>query len=393
MTFDDAIRLRALDDYRVLDTPPEEALDGLAGLAAKFLRAPIALVSFVAEERQWFKARYGLEYTETPREWAFCDHAIRAGETLVVPDATADARFVDNPLVAGPDHIRFYCGTPLRTPDGHGLGTLCVLDTEPRAPTADEVVVLEMLARQVEIELEIRRRLLMLEDSLGAARDRQRSKELLASMIVHDMRGPLTSIMMLAMGIAPADAPSKVDLELLLVEAERMGRMLTDILDVCLHEVGGLRARRIVFPIASLARNVASRVVRAFEHPPAIRVEGSDALMVDADPELVTRTLENLLANGLNHARDAGEIVVSSAAASDGRVKVEVRDQNDVIADTDRESIFDAFKRGPSQSKHRGYGLGLSFCRIAVETHGGKLSVAANGDGVGNCFSFDLPAA
>lgn len=102
MTFDDAKRLRALDDYRVLDPPPEEALDGLAKLTAKVLRAPIVLVSLVAKERRWFKTHHGLEYAETPREWSFCDHAIRAGATLVVPDATQDPRFVDNPLVSGP---------------------------------------------------------------------------------------------------------------------------------------------------------------------------------------------------------------------------------------------------------------------------------------------------
>jgi signal transduction histidine kinase len=114
--------------------------------------------------------------------------------------------------------------------------------------------------------------------------------------------------------------------------------------------------------------------------------------MVDADPELITRTLENLIANGLHHARGAADIVVTLSPASGGRVTCEVRDRNEAIADADREAIFEAFQRGPSQSDHRGYGLGLSFCRIAVETHGGKLTVDANADGAGNCFTFDLPA-
>jgi len=129
----EALRLAALRRYEVLDSPPEPEFDEVVSLAADLLRAPIALVSLVDEHRQWSKARFGLDAASVPRAWAFCDHVLgAAGQPLVVPDTAADPRFADNPLVAGGPRIRFYAGAPLVTPDGHTLGTVCVLSPEPR---------------------------------------------------------------------------------------------------------------------------------------------------------------------------------------------------------------------------------------------------------------------
>ena len=127
------LRLAALSRYDVLDTPPEPEFDEVAALAADLLRAPMALVSLVDQDRQWSKARVGLDAPGVPRTWAFCDLALRTGgEPLVVPDAAADPRFAGNPLVCGGPRIRFYAGVPLLTPDGQALGTVCVMSPEPR---------------------------------------------------------------------------------------------------------------------------------------------------------------------------------------------------------------------------------------------------------------------
>jgi PAS domain S-box-containing protein len=149
-------RRASLDRYRILDTPQEPAFDRIVRLAALLLDVPIALISLIDAERQWFKSRYGLGVAQTPRALAFCDHAIRSGNVMVVPDAEQDPRFCGNPLVTGDPHIRFYAGAPLVTPDGFALGTICAIDRAPRQLNARDAAVLTALAQQVIHELEVR---------------------------------------------------------------------------------------------------------------------------------------------------------------------------------------------------------------------------------------------
>lgn len=150
-------RLAELERYRILDTLPERAYDDIVKLAAAICDAPIALVSLVDEKRQWFKARVGIDAEQTAKEHAFCAHAIKQDELMVVADATTDQRFIDNPLVTGEPGIRFYAGAQLYSPAGFALGTLCVIDTEPRTLTEAQQLGLEALARQVMTHLDLRR--------------------------------------------------------------------------------------------------------------------------------------------------------------------------------------------------------------------------------------------
>jgi PAS domain S-box-containing protein len=156
----EAERLAALHDCDVLDTASEESFDSVARLAARLVGCPIALVSLIDAERQWFKADVGLGVPETPRELAFCAHAIlEPSQPLVVPDATADPRFATNALVTGPPDIRSYAGMPLVTQDGFALGTLCVIDRRPREFTPENLDTLKTLAQSVVTNLELRRAL------------------------------------------------------------------------------------------------------------------------------------------------------------------------------------------------------------------------------------------
>ncbi|MCP9842053.1 GAF domain-containing protein [Synechococcus sp. J7-Johnson] len=150
-------RLEALRDYRILDTPPERAYDDLTALAAYICEVPIALISLVDADRQWFKSKLGLEATETSRDVSFCAHAILEKEILLIQDTHLDARFAANPLVTSEPNIRFYAGVPLLTPEGLPLGTLCVIDHKPRALNAAQIHAMEGLARQVVTQLELRR--------------------------------------------------------------------------------------------------------------------------------------------------------------------------------------------------------------------------------------------
>jgi signal transduction histidine kinase len=157
---DDDERLAALKRYCVLDTAPEPAFDRLTQIARNILDVPTVLVSLVDENRQWFKARIGLDASETPRDVSFCGHAVYQKQLLIVPDARRDSRFADNPLVVDGPHVRFYVGAPLMTKSGFAIGTLCAIDYVPRQnPTASQLETLRSLADCVVDALELRRSL------------------------------------------------------------------------------------------------------------------------------------------------------------------------------------------------------------------------------------------
>ena len=190
MNAGEAARLAAIRRYRILDTEPEQRFDDLVLLASQICGTPMALISLVDRDRQWFKARLGMEATETSRDVAFCSRAIEQPDLFVVPDALEDERFRDNPLVRGEPHIRFYAGAPLVTADGLAIGTLCVLDREPKALTAEQRAALEALKRQVESQLELRRSLDELAGALEARDQAERDQE----RLVAELREALDSV-------------------------------------------------------------------------------------------------------------------------------------------------------------------------------------------------------
>jgi GAF domain-containing protein len=178
ITTTEAARVAALNRYAILDSEPEQSFDDLVILAAHICQTPIAMLSLVDDHRQWFKSQLGVQVQETPRESSICVHAIQQGDLFIVPDTLQDARFRENPLVTGEPHIRFYAGAPLINEDGFALGTLCVVDREPRELDAAQKEAINALGRLALRQMELRMNLQLLKDALNDRTREEHAREL-----------------------------------------------------------------------------------------------------------------------------------------------------------------------------------------------------------------------
>ncbi|RYG39520.1 MAG: histidine kinase, partial [Chitinophagaceae bacterium] len=196
---DENRRLSELKEYQIIDTSEEEDFESLTRLASKICDTPIALITLLDETRQWFKSKQGLEVPETPREHAFCSYAIvEPTGVLEVEDARADLRFHENPLVNSDPNIVFYAGISLLTPTGMPLGTLCVIDRVPRTLSAGQLDSLSILAKQVMAQMELRKKVRMLDESNRQLTESNEFMQRFATTAAHDLKNPLSGIHMSA---------------------------------------------------------------------------------------------------------------------------------------------------------------------------------------------------
>lgn len=416
---DEQRRLQVLRSYRVLDTGPEEAFDNITRLAAEICAMPVALISLVDDARQWFKARVGMDLEQTPREVAFCAHAIASPSTVVVSDARTDPRFADNTFVTGEAHIRFYAGVPLVSPEGCALGTLCVMDRVAREIDAREIRILEGLARQVEGELELRRGLAELrelcesrptlpsspppagpeptEQNLRHEIERvQREKDLLTELLVHDLKGPLMAVLVNAtlLGEAAwADARTREITSDIETSARSMQRLVMNLLDIGRSKHGRLVPRVGPLELAPfLAEVERSMHARAQLKQQSVVVDvPSEHLELAADRDLLRRVLENLIDNALKYSPAGASVTLIAQQRAESVVQLVVADSGPGIEESDRFRIFDPFTRLEfGETCHVGHGLGLTFCKLAVDAHAGRLWVEPN-QPTGARFCLELP--
>ena len=406
---DEAERLQALADYGLMDTPPEPVFDEIVALASYVFRAPIALVSLLDEKRQWFKARTGLDVSEIPREHAFCVHTILEPEGMVVSDALSDPRFASNPFVTGKPGIRFYAGTPLRTREGHALGTLCVLDTKPRFHLdPEQMQALQMLGRHLMAQIEIRyssaflaralveRRQAELEEQnrlVEHDRELQRlneSKDRFMTMLAHELRTPLASILN-AVELLRSPEPEDA-VEIIEGQVRHLSRLIEDLLDLSRFAKGKITLKKttldLVETVRVVTRAMQSVVAKGGQHFEMHLPE--EPLWVKADPIRLEQILGNLLTNAIKFTSQGKQIHLALEREALHAV-LRVRDQGIGIPPEMQQRIFDPFVQVEETRTNGGLGLGLPLVRQLVQLHNGSVEVQSAGMGHGSEFIVRIP--
>ena len=395
---DEAARLEALYRYDILDTLPEREFDDIVKIASEICGTPVAVLNFIDRDRQWAKALIGQESPEVALEHSFCSRTIVSGlDVMVVPDAREDGRFASNPFVTDDEPpVVFYAGAPLVTRDGEALGSLCVVDHEPRELDESQLAALRALARQAVAQLDLRLMLRREREQVERLEELDRLKDRFVSVVTHELRTPLTSVK----GYLDAvlEEPERLDADQLKFlgvasrNANRLGHLVDDLLDLMRAEQGRMTIAPTDTDLATLVRDALVTIAPMAERG-GILIESrlEDGVVAPADPRRVTQVLDNLLSNAVKYSPGGGVVEVSLARV--GRwAEVRVADSGIGIPEDERDRLFQSFFRASTavDTGIPGTGLGRGIARGVVEAHGGTVELTDR-PGPGSEFLLRLP--
>lgn len=396
---DESGRLAALADYQILDTAPDERFNRITALAADLLQAPIALVSLVDAERQWFKSNHGLEARETPRNVAFCAHAILDDAPFIIGDAAAHPLFRDNPLVTGAPHIRFYAGIPLMATGGECIGTFCVIDRQPRSLTPAQMKQLRTLAAIAVDELELHKAKVKAEQYAREQEAASRLKSTFLSSMNHEFRTPLNAILGFAqiLRMNPEGRLGATELDYI-TAIETGGNTLLQLTD-SIMTMASIEAGQVKLQQEQM---LASDVIaEAFDlHRPAAKLNrlmlvensGQHMLRFRADHKQLLRVLGNFVSNAFKFTPASGTVELGCRGEKDA-VVLYVADTGCGIPAGRQQDTFKNFSRlGREGSSVAGSGLGLAIARRLTQAMGGEIGFESQ-ENAGSRFWVRFPIA
>lgn len=388
-------QLAALLALNILDSEAEPRFDELVRQAARLCDAPLACLSFIDDTRQWIKSSVGFRLAEIPRAVSICAHALTAGPFHQVHDINQQPLFRGNQLVSGRPAARSYAGHTIRSPEGVPVGVLSVLDIQPRLLAPAQKTALELLARQVELELELRRE----RSTRQAAEASAKAQQAFLANMSHEIRTPMNGILGLARLLKKSFLTTQQDehLGIIVSTAENLLSVINDILDFTKIELGRIDLETLPFDVAATVRSTTRDLeFMAREKGLLLKIMVPDAPIptVEGDPFRLRQVLVNLLTNALKFT-DTGQVTVLVAVGElreqAVQVHFSVEDTGIGISPGQATEIFTAFGQASSSTArlYGGTGLGLSICKSLIELQGGTIWLESE-PGNGSCFHFTL---
>jgi signal transduction histidine kinase len=372
---DEIERLKTLLKYDILDTEVEKVFDDLTELASEICETPIALISLVDSERQWFKSRVGLDAEETPRDIAFCSHAILQKSVFEVTDTHEDHRFIDNPLVLDDPSIRFYAGAPLLSPSGHAIGTLCVISDKPKKLNSHQRKTLEILGREVISQLELRLQLSQLEKA------NERKTEYLSSLS-HELRTPLHAIISISQLMLnnpqvklPEDYLGYINH--INFSGKRLLNLVDTILDISKIEEGTLELVDKVINVEDYFNSIEDLIIslaRKKSLEISFSVNAGTIKSIKIDDSRLSQIILSLVSNSIKFSAENQAIFITVVVTSNELVFA-IKDHGKGITAEDLPFVFEKFQRLSNKNTTEGSGLGLMITKSLVETMGGKIKL------------------
>jgi len=384
-------RLDALRSYHILDTPEEKDYDDLTALASGIYQTPIALISMVDKNRQWFKSHYGIDAQETTVDHSFCTYAIASpSNVLIVPDAKQDQRFRDNPLVTGDLDITFYAGVPLVNSEGFALGSLCVIDHYTRELTESQINALMIIAKQVVDKLELRRKITELQQarkgleiSLNYLKQSEDERKDFVTNISHDLRTPLsiakgyTETLLLQENLSPE---STEYLQLVENKIQLVENLVTQLFELSKMEAVEFKAQKEPFVIAEVLREIANSW-QLLARDKNIRLECvgcEDVSMIFADVSMMERVIQNLLSNAIKFTPENGAITIELVHEND-ELLLQFKNNGPAIPEEVINWISHYYKQRGIIKRPVKSGLGLAIVKRILELHDFPFTIKTAG--------------